>query len=152
MTPVIREAKEADIGFVLFMWTNDSYELECTALRVTKHGRPPAIALYKTLFHQVAMKLLKRSVIIVAVNPDDNEQVFGCLVYEPGDVPVIHYSGTKREFRGLEVDKKLFEWARVSYDKPAIHTGGMPAGGDERRGFRSQMPKAWSFVRYGLLP
>ncbi len=164
MTPVIREATEADLGYVLSSWTRDSYRLECIAIDITKHGRYTPIALYKTLFAAVQTKLLKRSRTTVAVNPDDDDQLLGCLVYEAGEVPVIHYSGSKREFSGLDVGTFLYHEAGIAWDKPAIHSGGMPATkkidmteacavcGRGAATFHAQMPKAWSFVRYGLMP
>lgn len=164
MTPLIREATEADLGYVLSSWTTDSYRLECIAIDVTKHGRYTPIALYKTLFAAVQAKLLKRSRVTVAVNPDDTDQILGCLVYETGATPVIHYTGSKRDFHELDVGALLYKEAGIAWDKPAVHSGGMPARkkidhtqacavcGRGATTFHTQMPKAWSFVRYGLMP
>lgn len=155
MTPAIRTATAADMAYVFTSWTRDSYrmlEWECST---SKRGRAPAYGLYRPLFEALQRRVLAKAKVIVAANPDDEDQILGALVYEPGTTPVIHWSGSKREFAGLPINAALYEHAGISFDKPAIHSGGMPPlrkrEGDVTT-LRCRLPKPWIYVPFGLMP
>jgi hypothetical protein len=155
MTPTIRTATAADMAYVFTSWTRDSYrmlEWECST---SKRGRAPAYGLYRPLFEALQRRVMAKAKVLVAANPDDDDQILGALVYEPGETPVIHWSGSKREFSGLPVNTLLYEFAGIAYDKPAIHSGGMPPRREREDGketLHCRLPKPWIYVPFGLMP
>lgn len=152
MKPVIREAKEPDTAYVMAAWCRTAYDaLEAECGR-TKRGRPPAYGLYRTLFGAVQEKLLKRSKVLVAVNPEDTEQIFGCIVYEPVDIPVVHFAASKTEFAELEPELVLYEHIGAVNGKSVIHSGTLPPRRGSRGGLQTLPPKSWTYLPFGLMP
>lgn len=59
-------------------------------------------------------KLLNQSIVTIACNPEDNEQIFGYTVYEIGlDNLIIHYCYVKYNFRRLGVCRSMVEAIRL---------------------------------------
>ena len=63
--------------------------------------------------------------VLVAANPqegDSSHEIFGYLVYEPADVPVIHWAFVKRGLRKNRVFRYLCWAADIDLKKPLIYT------------------------------
>jgi ribosomal protein S18 acetylase RimI-like enzyme len=145
LTPTIRPAREDELTYVLSTWSRSAYELT--------RDRPALYSLFRPLFEQRQAKMLKAATVLVAVNPEDDEQVFGACVYERGTAPVLHFVCTKRDFQRMGIARALLKAAGITIDAPAVHSLPFPMP-LIRSGSRSTLVarKAWTYVPYGLMP
>jgi len=66
--------------------------------------------LYYTYHGNIVKSCLLRSLATVACNPEDEDQVYGYLVYELlGDIFIIHYVYTKNIFRDCGIAKHMLK-------------------------------------------
>lgn len=77
-----------------------------------KSFRPSATEVPGVIYHrgqhEVIERLLGRSIVTVACNPEDEAQIFGYLVHEKrGPVVVLHYVYVKAPFRRLGLARAL---------------------------------------------
>lgn len=95
---LVRPSTAADAAFILDSWLK-SYR---TAL---DHVPGP---IYWRFQRETVERLLSRSEVLVACNPESPEQVFGYAVAESrGPVRVIHYLYVKHPFRGMGIGRSL---------------------------------------------
>lgn len=97
---VIRKAKHGDLNFILNSWLK-SYKPSPANYRV-----PDAI--YFARQADVIKKLLERSQILLAVSPEDDDQIFAYVVGEPSSSPpILHWIFTKYDFRHFGIADRL---------------------------------------------
>jgi ribosomal protein S18 acetylase RimI-like enzyme len=98
----IRAAGEDDVGFVLDSW-----------LRSFRDAWPNCampMQVYYEHYRPIAMGLLQRDGVrgMVACRPDQPSRLYGYVVAEhAGDIPVLHYLGVKRAYRGVGIAAAL---------------------------------------------
>lgn len=111
----IRLAEPADLPFVFSCWVravqaarNRAYrELPTDTLRaVERFLRLADTNWVSAAQHALCERLLKRSLVLIACNPGNTDQIYGFLVVEP-EVPVVHFLFVKKRFRRLGVAKDL---------------------------------------------
>ena len=98
----IRPLKAEDVPFIIHSWLN--------TLRYEYPFRYMETPL-KSFFSQLQARIkdhMAEIPALVATNTEDDDQIFGYLVYEPG---IIHFAYTKEPFRRLKVFKRLQESA-----------------------------------------
>ena len=97
----IRKAKSEDINFVYSTW-----------LRCYKHDSPITKYTKRDLFFGEHQKLLdhiltkKETTVVVAVDENDEDLIFGFLAYEP---KIIHFCYVKEPFRKMGIARQLIE-------------------------------------------
>jgi hypothetical protein len=145
MTPVIRQARAEELPYVIVAWTQAAYALS--------RDKPALYSLFVPLFEGITTRLLKGADVVVATNPDDDEQIFGCIVYRPAPDPALHLVSVKPDFHRHGIAGTLCAAVNVRFDKPAAHTLPIPMR-LVRKKSQSAMAarKAWTFVPYGLMP
>ncbi len=90
---LIRRADADDAAFVFSYWLRDYYERSAFAKGITK-------ATFMSLHHLLLERLIARSVMHIACDPEDPTVCFGFICAEG---PVLHYVYVKRRFRGMGV-------------------------------------------------
>ena len=101
---LVREAELADIPFIRDSWKHSFHE----------GGHAPRCEpiLFWEGQSDVITRLLGRSRVLVASNPEDRAQIFGWVCFEQvGPLGVVHYVVVKRPFRRMGVAKSLLEHA-----------------------------------------
>lgn len=155
MTPKLRASKPSDMAYVRATWSKCAYDALKAACYWSRQAHAPLYTLFQPLFDAVMTKLLARGAVLVAVNPDDDDQIFGFVAYEPGEPPVVHCVAVKRDFQRRGIARALLDRAGVSFERPALYSlGVLPriVRGDNRSTAVLIAPKAWTHVPYGLLP
>lgn len=145
--PTIRAATPADARYIVSAWCNASHSHLNAQLYLSRHGLSPPFDLYRQLFSDVQARLLARSKCLVAVNPEDSNQIFGFCVYEPEAPPVLHWIQVKKDFWRKGIAHSLLEAAGIKRDQPAIMTFTSPI-------FHklAQAPAQWAHVPHWLIP
>jgi GNAT superfamily N-acetyltransferase len=97
---IIRIAEIGDEGFIFHSWLK-SYRGSAAAQNITNPR-------YFAGQHALITRLLGRSKILVAANPEDPSQICGWIVYEPkAPIPVLHYVYVKHPFRRNGIAREL---------------------------------------------
>lgn len=103
----IREVRPSDINFIYATW-----------LRSFRYGSTLGKSLTNTVFffeyNKVIDNLLSKSTVLVACLENDEEIVFGYIVYEED---IIHYVFIKESFRQMGIAKMLVKQFLVLPDK-----------------------------------
>ena len=106
---MIRPFKASDTNMVLSAWAHSFYRSHAAG--------PLSWPIYYQAYASQIQLLLNSCITLVACNPEDEEQIFGFLCYEPTvsvivrgaeiKCPAIHYLYTKRIFHHYGVAKEL---------------------------------------------
>lgn len=111
---IIRKAKPEDVDYITATWLNSVYE-QCKR------------DMKKSVFMPNHNKLIKERLplmrCLVACNPEDQDQIYGYIVFNRPSV--VHFAYTKGVFRKLGVFKKLLDAAEIKKDIEATHKGPM---------------------------
>lgn len=99
---LLRAPNNQDGSFILDSWVRENRE------------QYPNNLVDKSLFYTEEKKIVKilitKSLILIACNPDDTDQIYGYLVFEKiEDIPIIHFLYVKLLFRENGVAKQLIE-------------------------------------------
>ena len=101
----IRIAKKEDISFVYSTW-----------LKSYKHGSPLTKYTKRELFFEVHQRildeLLSKSKVIIACKDDDEDLIFGYIVFEPH---IMHYVYVKEPFRNYGIGKRLIQEVKTPF-------------------------------------
>jgi hypothetical protein len=110
---LVRKAQRSDIPFITSSW-----------LRSNREGffvRSVGNTVYYHQHHKILEQLLPRSVVLVACNEDDPDQILSWICAEVVDTAlVIHYIYTKKPFRKFGLAKRLVNLLEESESPPAI--------------------------------
>lgn len=125
MDATLRPGRDSDTGFIYSSWLQSFREINTVKLRTGGVGRdgypetkdlPTGPALLdhdKYFFHQrgVINAILPVSKILCAVNPDDDDQLYGYAIYRDlsDEIRIVSYVYTKHTFRKMGIARKLFE-------------------------------------------
>ena len=74
--------------------------------------------------HKVIVEnILKRSRVLIACNPEDEDQIYGYIVYEPiiDDITVLHYVYVKFTYRKLGIARTIVEGS-IDIKNPILYT------------------------------
>ncbi len=109
----IRRAKRSDIPFITSSW-----------LKSNRHGymvRSVPNNIYYYNHHKILEELLPRSVVLVACNAEDPDQILGWMCAEVVDTAmVIHYVYVKQSFRKFGIAKRIVNLMKTTEDPPAV--------------------------------
>jgi GNAT superfamily N-acetyltransferase len=96
----IRPATERDLNLIFSSWLK-SYRPSLFAQKISNE------VFYKE-HHDAVERALKRSTILIASNPEDENHVYGWICFEDtGPISVLHYLYVKNPFRGFGIAKQL---------------------------------------------
>ena len=75
-----------------------------------KSFHPKAVLwkIYSSYHSKVIKRILEKATVVIAVNPKDDDQIFGFICYEPD---VLHYCYVKEVFRNQQIGQRLLEVA-----------------------------------------
>lgn len=108
---------ESDFNFIVNSWVK-CYE----ASEWANHLKP---GLYRVRHReQIERKLEQATMCLVAVNRHNDDQIYGYILGEGGDIDCIHFVYCKKIFRGIGVGKELFQSLR--YDDKLEYSHFMP--------------------------
>jgi GNAT superfamily N-acetyltransferase len=96
-----REAVENDLEFVFSSWLH-SYRVSPLARTIPKTS-------YYEGHHKVIERLVVKSRVICAVDPEDSNHIYGWCCWENSTTPVLHYVYVKFSFRRLGIGSRLIE-------------------------------------------
>lgn len=110
----LRDPLETDIDFLFNSWLKSyRHSNECNAMNNE---------VFFKRFGKIITKILGDSTIIVACNPDDQDQIYGYLAYKTlDDVFVLHYIYVKYPYRKLGIAKKMLDTV-TDLSKPMVAT------------------------------
>ncbi len=125
---LMRRASGDDAPFVFSYWLRDHFERSRFAKGISKSD-------YMTFHHLLLERIIARSTVWVACDPEMPSVVYGFICVEGLDV--LHYVYVKRRFRRMGIGGQL------------LSAAGMPAGPkvfthltDEGVGLRRRFPEA----------
>jgi len=130
-----RQPTEADLSFVYSSWLK-SYRTSDASRRMVND-------VYYGGHKRVIARLLSTSLAIVAVNPEDPDQIYGYIVYaEAAGVPVVHYVYVKQPYRRHGIASQLFALVRKSYPQ----TGDLPALATHATDYYDKLRDKWNLL------
>jgi GNAT superfamily N-acetyltransferase len=122
------------------------------SFRESHAAGPIPMAMYRRFYREVLTWILEREgcQVLVACNSEDENQVFGFLVHETGNldrrtrrpVPVIHYLFIKQPYRRLGVASELLRAAKIDPRHPFLFTFKTATGTDVIR--KKKLGANWS--------
>ena len=101
----IRSSTKNDVSFVYATWLK-SYKYDSPLTKFTKSE------LFYNQHQKILDRLLLKAKVNVACDQNDEDLIFGYIVFEPH---VIHYIYVKEPFRGYGIATKLLEAIEGSY-------------------------------------
>ena len=109
----IRRARKADIPFITSSWLKSNrygYMVQSVPNTVYYHQH-----------HKVLEQIIPRSVVLVACNHEDPDQILGWMCAEVVDTAmVVHYVYVKKSFRRFGLAKRLIDTMAKVEDPPAF--------------------------------
>lgn len=109
----VRSATEADVPFLFHTWLKS----------FRGANRSISGPVYYQFQHKLIENIFKRANVLVACSTEDENQLFGYLVCETMDnVPVLHYSYVKEDYRGMGMLKLLLEHSELDISKGGFFT------------------------------
>lgn len=106
----VRLAKEEDLNFILATWLNHYKDFSYFAKRIRR-------SVFFTFHHAIAERLIRKSQILIAYPDEDEDIIFGFLVYERGADPIVHFAFVKQELRRMGIATLMFKRAAIDPDK-----------------------------------
>lgn len=122
----LRAARDDDGNLILSDWLKSFRDSE-----FAKHMANPV---YFSGHQELVKKVLLRSAVICAVDPNDPNHVFGWICIETrGLTQIVHYIYVKKSFRGFGIARKLmtlvetnpFFYTHKTESSPSIFKGGL---------------------------
>lgn len=106
----VRKAKAKDLDFITATWLNNYYDTQKRDIK-------------KDIFMPNHNRMIKERLpfmkCLVACNPEDEDQIYGYLVYNTPNT--VHYGYTKSYFRRFGVFSKLLEVAGIQAPITVTH-------------------------------
>lgn len=118
----VRPAVDADMPFVFDGWLK--------SFRMAHAAGPFAIEDYKQVYSVAIQKLLQRAELLIACNPELDDQLYGFLAHEKRTPPVVHYVYVKQPFRKHRIATLLMAAADIPTGKLFYFTYKSPGAGD----------------------
>jgi len=142
----IRKAGRADIPFITSSW------LESFRNAPMVRGVPNSI--YYHYHHKSLEEVLPRSVVLMACNAEDTDQLVGFICAEVFEKSlVVHYVYVKQAFRRLEVAKRMLQ-TLIDSEKPELiqYTAQTPSIFEFERKLKDQGMVYNPYLLYTTLP
>ncbi len=107
---------------------------------------------YYSFYKQVITSIIHASRIVLAVDPEDPNHIFGYLVYQiDGDQIILHWLNTKLLFRRFGVASALLKAAHPAYGTSETVCSHLPVSPIHRRAFRAHARKNKLHYHAGIL-
>jgi len=111
----IRPAKEDDIPFIFNSWLKSYRNSHFCKLLVNE--------VYFSEHHKVIQNLIKHSTVLIACNPEDENQLYGYLVAsKEQNILCLHYIYIKHAFRNFKIASSLLQSISHDPSQAAIYT------------------------------
>lgn len=109
----VRVLKQEDIPFILGTWLK-SYR---------KENKEVHNEIYFPNQTQKIKDLLNQSQIMLTINPEDEDHIYGYVVYQPIDqeLNLIHYAYTKRTFRRFGIFNHMMNLISGGHPQVVTH-------------------------------
>ena len=104
---VTRGPTPTDLDFIVSSWLK-SYRNSDFANYIPN-------TLYYQYHKAIVMDLLKRSLVSMVVDPEDQDHVYGYIVYEAGEMFILHYMYIKSAFRNFGLAKSILQKANPQF-------------------------------------
>jgi len=109
----LRRARKSDIPFITSSW------LKSHRYGYSSQSVPNTV--YYHQHHKILEEVIPRSVVLVACNHEDPDQILGWMCAEVVDTAmVIHYVYVKKSFRKFGLAKRLVQTMAEVEDPPAF--------------------------------
>ena len=95
----LRAFRESDRNFVVRGWAS-----EMRRASFSRHV-PPDV--YWPSQHELVAQLLSLATTIVACDPENNEHVYGAVVYQPAELAIVHWVYVKGDYRRIGLAASL---------------------------------------------
>jgi hypothetical protein len=102
----VRPGREADLNFIYHSWLK-SYRASWAK------GTNPVRSINKEIYYmnqkEIIRYLIDQSIVLVAHNPQDYDQIFGYIIGQPSaeSIGIVHYCFVKQPFRTLGIGTLL---------------------------------------------
>lgn len=131
---LIRAVREDDINFIYSSWLKSH--------RRSTYAQAMSADVYYDNHKKLLTHLLDRGQILVACNQDDEEQIFGWIVFEPlKETMILHYVYVKDPYRRLGLANRLFTQAR-----DFIHDVGLPVLATHETHKFPHLQESWNLI------
>ncbi len=115
MPIAIRDGQDGDVPFIFSSWLK-SFRTGLFCKHVDNN-------FYYAGQHKLMEKIVKRSKIIVAVDPHNPADIYGYLCFEHIDgLLVIHYGYTKHTFRCMGVFRQLIKHTNQDFNNVSLYS------------------------------
>ena len=109
----LRLAKPEDINFIVSAWVKN--------YRHSQFAQFIPDEIFYSAHKGLVLKLIETQRTVIAVNPEDPEQLFGFLCYNELDkFYVTHFLSVKKSFRRLGVAKRMLEETGLHDGRPHV--------------------------------
>ena len=95
----LRPFRESDRNFVTRGWTSE--------MRRAAFSRHVPQNVYWPSQHNLVADLLRLATTIIACDPQDEEHVYGCIVYQPAELAIVHWCYVKGDYRRVGLASAL---------------------------------------------
>lgn len=113
-----RPVKESDLNYIYSSWLEDylsSHHTKVKTYKLQSHVALMPKNLYYKEQRELIAKILKKSKVIVACNTEDEEQIFGYIVYRSlgleTELTILSWVYVRPIYRSFGICKKLIEKA-----------------------------------------
>lgn len=141
-TPLIRRAITRDVPHITSTW------LRCYRHAPFVQGIPNTVYFYN--HHKILEEVLPRSMVLVACNPDNPDDIYGWCCYEmTSNAAIVHFVYVKTQHRRQRIAHRLVEMIE-GHENPSayVYTHRTPLVKKILR--EAQLPKSWVYNPYTL--
>lgn len=134
----IRQGTIDDASFIYSSWLRSYRDHSSYADFIPKE-------IYYKCQARVIENLLKNCGVSIACNPEDNEQIFGYVVYSPSNigVSIIHYIYVKHPYRRLGIATTLKEYVKHE----TCHDNALPLVATHETGMlKTTFAEKWNII------
>lgn len=115
MPVAIRDAQEGDVPFIFNSWLQ--------SFRKGSFSKFVDNKIYFSEQHKLVERLLRRSTVKMAVDPNEPATIYGYTVYETIEgLLTVHYCYTKHTFRAMGVQRQLLKNIEHDYSTAALYS------------------------------
>lgn len=104
---VLRAAADGDMAFIYSSWLKAHYDIGSNVKAIDRRT-------FESHHRTIIEKLLGRSQILIASDPEVSDLIYGWIVFEPiGAQVCIHYSYVRGSQRRFGIGRRLYEAAKA---------------------------------------
>jgi GNAT superfamily N-acetyltransferase len=139
----LRPFRESDRNFIVRGWASE--------MRRSAFSRHVPPEVYWPCQHELVAQLLKLGTTIVACDPDNEEHVYGAVVYQPADLAIVHWCYVKGDYRRVGLASALLV-AAIGDRRPVYCTQPSVLFGEARELVAKHELIACPYLLLGIAP